>query len=118
MATSTEMQITEGPTQGRVATLRLRGKLDAETSQLLMQRCAGIQANGQNLILNLSEVTFLGSTGVGALLALVEQFREQAGAVRLACLSQPTSTVIDVLDLGDYLPIHDTEEDALAAMEG
>src|SRR5262245_23928772 len=116
MATSTDIQITEGPTHGRVSTLRLRGRLDAETSQLLLQRCAGIQASGQNLILNLSEVTFLGSTGVGALLALVEQFREQAGSVCLASLSAPTRAVIDVLDLGDYLSIHQSEADALAAM--
>jgi len=117
MATSSEIQFEAGEIRGRVATLRVRGRLDADTSQLLLQRCADIQARGQNLILNLSEVTFLGSTGVGVLLALVEQFQEQAGVVHLACLSEPARTVVDVLDLGEYLSIHASEEDALAAME-
>lgn len=117
MAISTDIQFVEGETRGRVATLRVRGRLDADTAQLLLQRCAEIQASGQNLILNLSEVSFLGSTGVGALLALVEQFQEQAGVVRFACLSEAARTVVDVLDLGDYLSIHASEQDALAAME-
>ncbi len=116
MVTGSEIQIEPGEVRGRVATLRVRGRLDANTSPQLLQRCADIQARGQNLILNLSEVTFLGSTGVGVLLALVEQFQEQAGDVRFASLSASARTVVDLLDLGEYLSIHASEEEALAAM--
>jgi anti-anti-sigma factor len=83
----------------------------------LLKRCTEIQSNGQNLVLNLSEVTFMGSSGVGALLVLVEQFQEQAGAVHFAALSHNAQDVIDLLDLGQYLPIHATEAEAFAALE-
>src|SRR6185436_5949792 len=105
----------DGGVQGRTAILRIRGRLDGETAQRLMERCAEVQANGQNLVLNLAGVTFLGSSGVGALLALVEQFQEQAGAIHFAELSEDARAVIELLDLTPYLTIHDREDDATIA---
>lgn len=116
MTASNDFQIEEGRTRGRVAVLRVQGRLDGETAQLLMERCAVVQANGQNLVLNLSGVSFLGSSGVGALLALVEQFQEQAGAIHFAELSEDARAVIELLDLTAYLSIHDTEDTALTAI--
>ena len=116
MPRNVEIQITEGESGGRIAVLRVQGRLDANTAPQLMQRCNQIQANGQNLVLNLSGVSFLGSTGVGTMLALVEQFQEQGGVVHFAALSEPARAVIDLLDLSDYLSIHATEQDALAVL--
>lgn len=117
MVTAGQIEIVESGRRGRTVALRVRGRLDAATAPELLKRCAEIQSNGQNLVLNLSEVTFLGSSGVGALLVLVEQFQEQAGAVHFAALSHTAKDVIDLLDLGQYLPIHATEVEALAALE-
>lgn len=113
---TSQMEVVEGESRGRVATLRVRGRLDAATSQDLLKHCSRIQANGQHLVLNLSEVTFLGSSGVGALLVLVEQFQEQGGTVHFAELSQTAHDVIELLALEEYLPIHATEADAFAAL--
>lgn len=117
MMTAGQMEIVESERRGRSVALRVRGRLDAATAPDLLKRCAEVQANGQNLVLNLSEVTFLGSTGVGALLTLVEQFREQGGAVHFAALSSAARDVIDLLALGDYLPISASEAEALSALE-
>src|SRR5262249_17252074 len=76
---SSELEISEVENRGRTAVLRLKGRLDAKTSPILLQRVSDIQANGQNLVLNLADVSFMGSSGIGALLVLVEQFQEQAG---------------------------------------
>jgi len=117
MVTAGPIEIVESERRGRSVALRVRGRLDAATAPDLLKRCADVQANGQNLVLNLSEVTFLGSSGVGALLVLVEQFQEQGGAVHFAALSTTARDVIDLLDLGQYLPIHATEAEAMAALE-
>ena len=116
MAMTDEIRIVEGDSQGRVSVLRVSGRLDADTAPILLQRCNEIQANGRNLVLNLSGVSFLGSSGVGAMLALVEQFEEQAGAVHFVALSAAVRDVVDLLDLGHYLPIQHTEEEALRAL--
>jgi len=116
MNTTAEIEITEVAREGRTAVLRVRGRLDAGTAPALLQRCSQVQANGQNLVLNLSGVSFLGSSGVGAMLVLVEQFQEQAGAVHFAALSESARSVVDLLDLGDYLTIHPTEDEAVASL--
>jgi anti-sigma B factor antagonist len=117
MATTQLIEIVEGEGRGRVAVLRVRGRLDGDTAPVLLERCAQIQANGQNLVLNLSGVSFLGSSGVGALLMLVEQFQEQAGDIHLVALSDSARAVVELLDLTQYLTIDATEEAALAALE-
>lgn len=110
------IEIVPGNSRGRVAVLRVLGRLDAETAPVLLERCGAVQASGQNLVLDLAGVTFLGSSGVGALLALVEQFQEQAGQVHFVALSEASRAVVDLLDLESYLPIHATEDEALRAL--
>jgi len=96
--------------------LRVKGRLDAKTAPILLQRVAAIQGSGQNLVLNLSEVTFMGSSGIGALLVLVEQFQEQGGSVRFVSLSPAVDSVVKLLNLDRFLSIDLTESDALTAL--
>lgn len=111
---TTDLVISEADSGGRAAVLRLKGRLDVKTSPTLLQRSAEVQANGQNLILNLSEISFIGSSGIGALLVLVEQFQEQAGVVRIVAPSPAVASVIKLLNLDRYLPVDPNEEKALA----
>ena len=112
------LEIREVESTDRIAVVRLHGVLDVRTAPLLLQRVAAIQERGQNLVLNLSEVTFIGSSGIGALLAIVEQFREQAGKVRFASPSQAVLCVIKLLNLDEYLMVDGSEGDSLAVLEG
>ena len=112
------MEIREVENGDRTAVVRLSGVLDIRTAPLLLQRVATIQARGQNLVLNLSEVTFIGSSGIGALLAIVEQFQEQAGKVRFASPSHAVLCVIKLLNLEEFLIVDATEGDSLAVLEG
>jgi anti-anti-sigma factor len=118
MDTALEMEMTDGGSRGRIAVLNVQGKLDATTAPKLLERCAQVQANGQDLVLSLSGISFLGSSGVGAMLVLVEQFAEQAGKVHFAALSEPVRAVVELLDLAQYLPLYATVNDAVAAMGG
>ena len=113
---SSSLSITREPDRGRVTVLRVAGRLDSDTAQQLLAECSRVQAEGHDLVLNLAGVSFVGSSGVGALLVVVEQFREQSGQVRFAAVSKATRTVVDLLDLQSYLPIDDDEDDALRAM--
>jgi len=114
---NTDLVISKVENRGRTAVLRLKGRLDVKTAPLLLQRVADVQANGQNLVLNLSEVTFMGSSGIGALLVLVEQFQEQAGTVRLVALSPAVHSVVRLLNLDRSLTIDPTDDEALAELE-
>jgi anti-sigma B factor antagonist len=100
----------------RTTILRVRGRLDSTSAGMLVQKCATIRGTGRNLVLNLSEVSFIASSGVGALLALAEQFQDAANAVRLVSLSPAVDSVIRLLNLDQFLPIAASEQDAIAAL--
>jgi anti-sigma B factor antagonist len=104
-------------TFGRVAVLHVEGRLDAKTAIQLRERGAAVAAEGRNLILNLSGVTFLGSTGLGALLALSEEFQEQAGEVRIAEPSAAAREVIELVSLDRVVQIDPDEASALKLMQ-
>ena len=57
-----------------------------------------------------------GSSGIGALLVLVEQFQEQGGSVRFASLSPAVDSVVKLLNLDRFLSIDATETASFAAL--
>jgi anti-sigma B factor antagonist len=103
-------------TQGRIAILHVQGRLDAKTSHFLRERGAEVAAEGKDLIINLNGVTFMGSSGLGALLALSEEFGEQAGRVRITEPSDAVRSVLSLLSLDQVLAIDSTENESLKAM--
>ena len=75
--------ITRLANHARVAILQVRGRLDSSTADTLRARGAEVAAEGRNLILNLNRVTFMGSSGLGALLALAPETLPRAAEVAL-----------------------------------
>src|SRR6185295_8499812 len=53
---SNELEILPVEERGRIAVLRLKGRLDVKTAPVLLKQARDIQTNGQDLVLNLSEV--------------------------------------------------------------
>ncbi|MGH7731468.1 MAG: STAS domain-containing protein [Candidatus Eiseniibacteriota bacterium] len=102
--------------QGPAVVIRITGRLDARSSPQLLQACAGLERPGSHVVLNLSRVSFLSSSGVGALLSLSEEFRGPAGSFRLAPASTEVRSAIRLLNLEPFLAIHESEADALAQL--
>lgn len=114
---SESLTIRRTATQGRVVVLQVEGRLDAATSNALRERGGEVAAEGRNLVINLSGVTFMGSSGLGAILALCEEFHEQAGEVRLAELSKPAMTVVQLVSLERIVPIDSDEAAAIRQLD-
>lgn len=110
--------ITSAESPGGTVLLRVSGQLDSKSAPRLLSQCGVVRNAGKNLVLNLAAVSFIASSGVGALLALVEQFREQGGKVRFVALSSAVDSVIRLLNLDQFLTIDSTENDAVSALEG
>jgi anti-sigma B factor antagonist len=112
-----EFEIVEGTRRGRTSLLRVRGRLDARSAPLLLQAGSSVRSRGENLILDLSGVTFMASSGLGSLLSLGEEFRQAGSRVRIASPSSAVDSVIRLLNLHEFLAIDASEEDALHALE-
>jgi anti-anti-sigma factor len=110
-------QLVEAISPTGTIVLRIQGRLDADSAPKLIARCTELQNAGLSLVLNLASVTFLSSSGAGALLMLTEQFHERGSDLRLAALSGAVRSVIELLELGSSLAIDQTERDSVAALE-
>jgi len=101
----------------RSVVLRVRGRLDARSAPELFALSKRLATEGRSLVLNLKGVSFIASSGVGALLALVEDYHQTAHIVRLAEVSPAVDSVIRLLNLDQFLTIDASEHDAVAALE-
>jgi anti-anti-sigma factor len=94
----------------------LNGRLDAKNAQTFVARCRELREKGvRRLVVNLAGVGFVASSGIGILLALTEEYQDAGGSVHLAELSEPVRSVLDLLNLTQFLAIVPTEEAALSA---
>ncbi|HTM58396.1 MAG TPA: STAS domain-containing protein [Candidatus Udaeobacter sp.] len=98
--------------------LRVYGPLDASTSPRFLDECGDIQSLGKNLVINLAEVPFIASSGIGAIMAVADAYHEgQLNSVRLAAVSPAVSMVVDLLSLHEFLEIDDNEDDACSKLK-
>ena len=112
-----ELIITTGLDTPRCLLLRLEGTLDGRGAPALEQSCAPAGGNDRRLVLNLAGVTSITSSGIGALLALVEEHRQEFGKIRIAAPSAAVLAVIRLLNLHHFLLIDDSEEQAIRGSE-
>jgi stage II sporulation protein AA (anti-sigma F factor antagonist) len=114
---SSELTITDVMSSDKVAAIRIAGRLDARSTQKLIKHCEGLRAKGHSHILvNLSEVSFIASSGIGTLLALTEDLKEIGGSLHLVEPSHAVESVVKLLNLNQFLSIDDSEDEALAAI--
>ncbi|KUJ67043.1 anti-anti-sigma factor [Streptomyces albus subsp. albus] len=82
------LKVTEGE-QGEWVVLRVAGELDLVTSPAVRQRVHDAVAEGRHaLVLDLSEVRFCDSSGVGVLIAARRLMRSCSGRLRLILPAQ------------------------------
>jgi len=91
--------------EGRASLLNVGGRLDAIAAVALRKCCSDLWESGhRNIALDLSEVSFIASSGVGVLLALTEELGKQGGNLYLA----PVSPAVQ------FMSIHENRDAAIA----
>ena len=69
------------------------------------------------LLLDLSGVNFMDSTGVGIMVNAFNRVREKQGAIAFCGATQRVHRVLQISGLLSKLPLYETREAALAALE-
>lgn len=69
----------------------------------------------KNIIIDMTELVFLSSAGVGSILGTIETAREQGGDIILCNVSATILHILQVLDLHEYLTIKPNRKEAVAA---
>ena len=94
---------------------RPMGELDAYTVTSFRE-ALGELATHPRVVIDLSEVPFMDSAGLGALIGGIRRAREHGGEVAVAC-SRPTLTrLLHTTGFDRIVPVTVTLEDAVAAL--
>ncbi|GJM45317.1 MAG: hypothetical protein DHS20C21_21590 [Gemmatimonadota bacterium] len=112
-----EFSIKTEPRPHNVSSVMVSGRLDAQHAGKLMEHCQALRDQGcRTLIINLSQVSFVASSGVGTLLALTEEMKDVDGDLYLVSLSETVSSVLRLLKLSKFMSIAPSEADVLATL--
>jgi anti-anti-sigma factor len=96
---------------------RMTGQLDAfsePTFRKVMEKC--VEEGSGNLILDLSKIDFVDSSGIGALVQLVKKAQGVEGTVQIVTNPRVTQTV-KLVRLEKFLSLQPSVDEALARLD-
>jgi anti-sigma B factor antagonist len=95
--------------------VRLGGELDLYNAAIVRQALLDVAKDApKRLVIDLSEVEFIDSTALGALIEARASLPDR-GVLLLAAPAHETRRALEVSGLDRHLPVHDTVDAALAA---
>lgn len=106
------LELTSHRDASGVQVVRLSGRLDSRSTPRFVRECPP-PAAGEIVVVNLENVTFVSSSGVGALLAHSEVAREQGGEFRLASPPSVVMKTLKLLNLDEHLKLYPNEAEAV-----
>ncbi len=94
----------------------LTGSIDASTNQIFEGRLTDILSSGvRNVMLVLTNVKYINSTGLGTIVKCVDNFREKNGDIKLVGVPTKVIALFEMLGLLALFETHDTIEAAVAS---
>jgi anti-sigma B factor antagonist len=98
---------------GTTVLFKLRGTLDIATSPTLRAALNEAHETNKNVVVDLTHVEFLDSTGLGALIGAHRRAAERGGSLRLIVNEGPIMRLLAITGLIRALPVYHNVGDAL-----
>ncbi len=110
-----ELEIPDTDTDGWTV-IAASGEIDVATAPELREQLTSLIADDhRQLVVDLEDVDFIDSTGLGVLVGAVRRARAADGDLRLVCTNSRLLKVFDVTGLGDVFTIATSVDDAVSA---
>jgi anti-sigma B factor antagonist len=104
--------------QDGVAVIALAGEVDVYTSPRLKQEMVELLNQGTSrLVIDLSAVEYLDSTGLGVLIGGLKRAREREGDLRLICDNLRILRIFEITGLTKIFDIFRSEAEAMAGLQ-
>jgi anti-sigma B factor antagonist len=111
------LAITVHSPEKTVRIVDLHGEIEIYTSQLLKERMNSIVQDGANtVVLNLENVEYLDSTGLGVLIGTLKKLKEAGGQLLLAAPGARVMRVLEITGLDKVFDISATVAEAAAKL--
>lgn len=100
---------------GNVLKVSLSGRLVASCSKEFKDTMFDRMKDSKAVLFNLQKMEHIDSSGLGALVSILQFQNSNSGTVKLCCLQPGPKIVFDITKVGRIFSIYDTEEAAMAA---
>ncbi len=102
--------------RGAVGVVHLSGEhLDASNANEFKQHMGPLIERNPKLVLDLSEIRFMDSSGLGAILSCLRRVNAAGGELRLCGMTRPVRALFELVRMDCIFEIFDTEEEAVHA---
>jgi anti-sigma B factor antagonist len=102
--------------QGGIGILELRGRLETSLDPALLRALEGLSRSGRpRVVLDCSGLDFLGSGGVSAFVAVLDDLRAQGGDLKLSGVKPGAARVLDRLGISKLIQRFATAGEAAQA---
>lgn len=104
--------------EGSIQVLSLSGRLDLASGATLKEQMKGLFDKGATSVhLNLADVEFINSSGLGALVSVMKEVRLLKGRLTLSNLASYVQEIFEITQLSHIFEIYATEEEALGSFQ-
>ncbi|MEE2039527.1 STAS domain-containing protein [Nocardiopsis sp. CT-R113] len=104
--------------ESRSVIVAIEGELDIATAADLQEHVqSAVKDHGPWLILDLSGLDFMDSSGLNVIINAYRTVRDMGGSLALAALNERVTKVVRLVGLHRQVPVHQTVATAVAAME-
>jgi anti-sigma B factor antagonist len=99
-----------------VTIIHIEGELDsANVSEFETHLQEVLNQKRYKIVLNMKTLTYISSSGFGALASVIQNVRENKGDIKIAHVSPDVDEVIQMLEFHNIFRIFKTEDDAVRA---
>ncbi len=110
------MEMREEPL-GAILRVAVIGRLTADCAENFRRFMDESLGHNNRIVLDLSEMDYIDSTGLGAIVYVLQRVSDSSGALKLAALQTKPRVVFDITKAYKIFEIYDTVEAARAAIE-
>ena len=116
-----ETMLVSHNTHGNVLVVSIDGEhLDAKQAPLFKERVIDLVGDkgGNNVVLDLSKLQFIDSSGLGSLLSILRFLNTNQGNLKIANVSRPVRATFEIVRMHKLFEIFNSTDEALRSFEG
>ncbi|MDV2683345.1 anti-sigma F factor antagonist [Alkalihalophilus lindianensis] len=104
--------------KGSVLLVRLEGELDHHTAEKLRKQVEGhlTDANVKHIVLNLKQLSFMDSSGLGVILGRYKQVKANGGEMVVCAISPAVKRLFEMSGLFKIIRLEESEQFALKTL--
>jgi anti-sigma B factor antagonist len=104
--------------EGDKTVLSVGGEIDVYTAPKLREQIVQLVEDGRyHLVVDMEDVEFLDSTGLGVLVGGLKRVRAHDGSLRLVCTQERILKIFRITGLTKVFPIHGSVAEAVEAKD-